>query len=200
MRRAAWAVVAVLLVAAPLPAVITRLTPLREVLGAEQYIFVAAVESLDRDRPAAVLVVREDLKGKVPFRRLPVSLTGDAGARQEKQTPQLLGRLAPNLPLVVFASTHGPRTTAYAYTNGTWFQLTAPADAKPADVRFSFAHLEPYLRRTFKGTTAELRQIVADGLAGTKAPPEPDAKEPPGIGPPVQTGRQGDRETGRPGE
>jgi hypothetical protein len=186
MPRAAWAAVAVVLSAAPLYAVITRLVPLREVLAAEQFIFVATVESLDPDKPAAVLTVTEDLKGKVPYRRLPVALTGDDGARKERQVPQLLDRLVPQLPLVVFASTRGPRTTAYAYTNGTWFQFTGPADAKPEDVRFAFTHLEPYLRRTFKGTTAELKQAVADGLAGKKAPPEPDATEPPGIGPAVK--------------
>jgi hypothetical protein len=31
-----------------------------------------------------------------------------------------------------------------------------------------------------------LKQVVADGLAGKKAPPEPDAMEPPGIGPAVK--------------
>ncbi len=185
MARRTLALATLLVAAAPLPAVITRLTPLSEVLANEQWIFTAAVESLDRDRPAAVLVVRSDLKGKAPYRRLPVMLTGDRTAQAEKQTPRLLDRLAPGLDLVIFASLRGPRRTLFAYTNGTWFQLTGAAEAWPEDVRLEFAHLEPYLRRTFKGTTAELRQAVADGLAGTKAPPPPDANEPPGIGPPV---------------
>jgi hypothetical protein len=186
MPRAAWAVIAVALTTAPAVAVITRVVPLREVLAAEQFIFVATVESLDRDRPAAVLAVADDLKGKAPVRRWSLSLTGDAGAQREKQTAQLLDRLAPKLPMVVFASVRGPKLTAYAYTDGTWFQFTGPADAK-ADAPFAFAHLEPYLRRTFKGPTAALRHVVVDGLAGRKAPPEPDANEPPGIGPPVRS-------------
>ena len=134
-----------------------------------------------------MFVVKDDLKGQVPFRRLPVSLTGDAAARKDNQVPQLLDRLAADLPLVVFASPHGQRTIAYAYANGTWFQLVGEAAADGgASPSFRFTHFEPYLRRTFKGTTAELQQVVADGLSGRKAPPEPDPNEPPGLGPPVR--------------
>ena len=180
------AVAAALLLAGPLPAVIQRLTPLKEVLAAVQYIFVAAVEALDPQRPAAVLAVREDLKGKVPSRRLPLTLVGDREAQREKQAPQLLDRLAPKLELVVFASRRGQRTTAFAFTNGTWFQFTDDPGATSGEAQFTFTHLEPYLRRTFKGTTAELKRVVADALADRKPPPEPDATEPPGLGPPVK--------------
>ena len=70
------------------------------------------------------------------------------------------------------------------YSNGTWFQMTAPSDEdKPV---WSFTHCEPYLRRTFKGTTEEMRQTVADSLAGKKAAPESDAKEKPGLGPEIE--------------
>lgn len=43
---------------------------------------------------------------------------------------------------------------------------------------------QPYLRRTFKGTTAELMQTIRDGLAGKKVP-DVDPKEKPGLGPEV---------------
>src|SRR5205085_2105152 len=45
--------------------------------------------------------------------------------------------------------------------------------------RWSFDHLEPYLQRTYKGTTADLLDIVS----GKKKAPKPDAKGKPGIGP-----------------
>jgi outer membrane protein assembly factor BamB len=174
---------AVLLTAGWAEAVITRLTPLKEVLATEQFIFTAEVEKVDPDRPALVLQVQDDLKGKAPFRRLPVNLTGDSEGQKEKHTPQLLKRVAPRVGLVVFVSQRGKRYTAFGYTNGTWFQLLGQAGDDPASVTWSFTHCEPYLRRTFKGTTAELRQVVVDGLAGRKAPPEPSPKEPPGLGP-----------------
>ena len=58
------------------------------------------------------------------------------------------------------------------------------------EVRWRWAHLEPYLRRTYKGTTAEMAQAIRDGLSGKKKPPPPDAREKPGLGPePKKTSR-----------
>src|SRR5947208_3143059 len=102
MIRHCAAVLTALLLAAPVAAVIVRLVPLRQVLATEEYIFVAKVERLDPAKPAAQLAVTDDMKGHVPFRRLPVSLTGDGEAQRAKQTPQLLERLAQDMELVVF--------------------------------------------------------------------------------------------------
>ena len=167
-------------------AVITRLTPLREVLNSEQLIFTVKVAKLDPDKPAVIFQVEEDLKGKATFRKLPVNLTADSEGQREQHTPKLLKRLADELELVIFASKRAKRYTAFGYTNGTWFQLIGQADDDSSRVRWSFTHCEPYLRRTFKGTTEELKQVIRDGLAGKKKPPEPDAKEEPGLGPEVK--------------
>src|SRR5947207_91737 len=186
VRPCEWAVALVVFVtASPAYGVITRLTPLKDVLAEGQFIFSAKVEKLDPDKPSVVLIVDDDLKGKAPFRRLPINLKGDSEADKGKHTPQLLKRLALELPVVVFANERGKFYFVFVYTNGTWFQVKgekAEADA----VRWSFTHCEPYLRRTFKGTTAELKQVVVEGLAGKKAPPEPDTKEPPGLGPEIK--------------
>src|SRR5262249_7953985 len=53
-------------------------------------------------------------------------------------------------------------------------------------VRWGFNHLEPYLRRTYKGTTPEMIQTVRDGLSGKRRPPAPNDKEKPGVGPEVK--------------
>src|SRR5262249_27621974 len=129
----------------------------------------------------------EDVKGKAAFRRLAVNLKGDADAAKNKQTPQLLKRLAPKLPLVVFAAEQNKDKgyLALCYTNGTWFQMRGDKDGDAG--RWSFNHLEPYLRRTFKGTTEEMKQTVADALSGKKQPPAPNDKEKPGLGPEVQS-------------
>src|SRR5262245_18259123 len=130
MRRFAWVGALVLgigwLGVPRAEAVVTRLTPLSEVLAGQQFIVTAKVDTLSPNRPSVVLVVDEDLKGKAPFRRLPVNLTGDRTAEKDKHTPQLLRRLAPNLPVVIFvnqAGEKGDRFPAFAYTNGTWFHM-----------------------------------------------------------------------------
>src|SRR5262249_28321071 len=123
-QRTYWLLaLACLLWADTASAVITRLTPLREVLKSEQLIFTVKVEKLDPDKPPVVLKVVEDLKGKAPFRRLPVNLTADSYGQREQHTAKLLKRLAADLPLVVFASKREKQYTAFAYTNGTWFQI-----------------------------------------------------------------------------
>jgi outer membrane protein assembly factor BamB len=175
---------ALLLLATPAAAVIKNLIPLRTVVSGEQMIFEAKVEKLDPSRPAAFFVPSEALKGKVPFKRLAVNMAGDAEAQREKHTEQMLKRLAPDLNVLMFVSKKGPRYLAFVYTNGTWFQMEGRGESDD-ELKWSFLHGEPYLRRTFKGTTAELRSAIADGLAG-KPVPGPDEKAEPGYGPEVK--------------
>jgi outer membrane protein assembly factor BamB len=185
----ALAVLLVSVVAAQ--ALIDKPYPLKTVLAESQFIFIAKVETLDPDKPAAVLVVDEDMKGKAAFRRLPVNLTGDADAVKAKQTPQLLKRLAPKLPVVVFVSEREDGYFALCYTEGTWILLRGEKDTDK--VRWSFNHFEPYLRRTFKGTTEELKKTVADAIAGKQNPPDVDKKEKPGIGPELKREKETER-------
>src|SRR5262249_18056641 len=101
---------------------------------------------------------------------------------------------AADLPVVVFVNQRGKRYEAFVFSNGTWFQAIGHIDKEDsAKIRWAFTHCEPYLRRTFKGTTAELRQTVIDGLSGKKAPPERDRKEPPGLGPEMKTEDRGSK-------
>jgi hypothetical protein len=70
-----------------------------------------------------------------------------------------------------------------AYTNGTWFQVLGQTEGE--QTRWAFTHCEIYLRRTFSGTTDELKQVLTDVLAGKAKPPAPNPKEPAGFGPVV---------------
>jgi hypothetical protein len=168
--------------AIPCWAVIQRTVPLKDVLSGESFIFTARVEKLDVAGMAMSLTIGEHFKSRFPYPGFTVDLHGDAESQKTKQPAQLIDRLAPNLELIIFGSARGSRTTLYAFTNGTWFQITGPADSPS----LAFTHFEPYFRRTFKGTTVELKQAVIGGLGGKKEPPAPDSKEPPGIGPPVK--------------
>jgi outer membrane protein assembly factor BamB len=161
----------------PAQAVITLLTPLRAVLQDEQLIFRAKITDLARSRPVMRLALDRNLKGQPTFATLSVSLTGDDQGQKERE--QLLKRLSKDLPLVVFASQSGKGYVAFGYSNGTWFQMVGQG------TQWRFTHCEPYLRRTFKGTTAEMCTAIVDGLAGKRAPPDPDPKVAPGLGPEV---------------
>src|SRR5262249_835551 len=158
--------------------------PRRGVLEQSTFIVAATVESVDVDKPAMVLVVDEDLKGKSPVRKLPVLFKGDAEAKKHNHVPLILKRVAPKLPLVLFILQKDKKGPPFAYTTAPWFHIMG-VEAH-GRVRWSLTHGEPYLRKTFKGGTADLKQIVADGLAGKKEPPKPDSKEKPGFGPEVE--------------
>jgi outer membrane protein assembly factor BamB len=168
---------------APANAVITRLTPLADILDESMVIVVASVDTLDKDRPAVILMVDEMLKGKPSQKKLPVLLKGDRGAIKRKEPPQLLKRLANKLSVVLFIRETKEQRTAFGYTNGTWFSLDGVK--VDGEVRWSFSHLEPYLRRTYSGTTAEMVQTVRDALSGKREPPPVDTKVKPGLGPEV---------------
>src|SRR5262245_30792174 len=171
----------IMVLAADARALVKKLTSLQEVVTGEQLIFLAKVEKIDPSRPSVVLAVGDALKGQVPFSRMPVNMTGDAEAARDKHTEKMLKRLIPDLNVLMFVSKRGPRYLAFVFSNGTWFQMEGRGE-KAEDVKWSFLHGEPYLRRTFKGTTEELKKLVQDGLAG-KPLPKPDEKAEPGFGP-----------------
>jgi outer membrane protein assembly factor BamB len=173
-----------LLTASSASALITSLLPLGDMVGDSEAIFTARVETLDAEKRTMLLTAVDGLKGKAPFPRLPIVLTGDADAVKENQTPQLLERLAPGQTLVLFFSKRDKEYLAFAYTNGTWVQLNGVKPDGVDEARWSFGHFEPYLRRTFKGTTAEMVQTIKTGLETKKWPPV-DKKEKPGLGPKV---------------
>ncbi len=173
--------VAMMLAASPAHALIVRLTPLSHFLEESQFVFLARVEAVDAARPSMVLTVEKQLKGKAPFARLPINLKGDNVAAKGKEAPLLLKRVGPKVPVVVFVMQDGKDFLGFGYTNGTWFGL-AGTEVDGA-VRWSFRHLETYLRRTYKGTTDEMVQTVSEVLAKKRKPPPFNAKEKPGLGP-----------------
>src|SRR5713101_8629936 len=89
---------AIWLIGTQVGAVITALYPLKDVLAGGQFIFMAKVEKIDPDKPALVLGVDEKLKGKPAFDKMPMNLVGDSEGQKAKHTPQLLKRLACDMP------------------------------------------------------------------------------------------------------
>jgi len=139
-----------------------------------------------------VFTVDEQLKGKVPFEKLFMALAADKETAREYNKPSyLLKRLAAQQTVIFFADAkegafapiRRGNMVLFLYANGTWVQFAAVTEDKQTSLPIAFHHFEPYLRRTFKGPTAEMRQVVIDGLSGKKAPPPYDPKEPGGFGP-----------------
>src|SRR5947208_2858638 len=128
MRDGFSALLLGLVVAASALAKITALVPLKAVVEEATLILSVKIEKMEPERPGMVLAVAESIKGKAPFQRLAVSLKGDAEAAKEKQLSQLLKRLAADLPLVLFVSQREKDYVAFAYSNGTWFQMTGRED------------------------------------------------------------------------
>jgi outer membrane protein assembly factor BamB len=167
-------------------ALVKRPYPMEEVLRDCKFICTATVETLDADKPSAVFVVDDDLKGKFPTRRLKINMSGDATAKKLDHRAQILKRLAPKLPLVMFVVENGDTFFVYVYTNGTWFNMQGEKADDPEKTVWAFMHGEPYLRRTFKGTTEEMKKLVVDGLAKKVKLPAIDNKEQPGFGPEIK--------------
>ncbi len=174
------------LISSPAQAVIKVLTPLSKVVTPVQFIFVVEVDKVDPDKPSVIFKHTENLKGKTKLERLPVNLTGDSFAKKDGHTKVMLDRLAAGRKLILFVSEDGGDYSAFGFVEGTWFQMTGSTDKDTKAVRWAFLHAEPYFRRTFKGSTAELKSVIEDALSGKKKPPEPDEKEPHGYGPTVE--------------
>jgi hypothetical protein len=170
-------VTALLLLPAAARAVIEVLTPLKLFIDDSSMIVVAKVEKLDPAKHGAVLVIMKQVKGKEMLRRLPINLQGD----KPEQTAELAERLALDLPVVVFVA---KEKLAFGYVNGTWFQLRLTGEG--TDSRGAFTHFEPYLRRTFHGSTDAMTATLTEALAGKSPPPKPDPREKSGIGPKVE--------------
>ncbi len=162
-------------------AAIKKPLPLKDVLEQEQIIVVAEVEKTVPDKPSATFKIIENLKAKSPVEKLAINMTGDSEAQKLKQVPMMFDRLAPGRKLVLFISKNEESYSCFAFTEGTWLQLQGTKDGE--QIRWAFLHGEPYLRRTFAGTTAELTETVKECLAGKRQPPACNDKEPPGYGP-----------------
>ena len=174
--RPLFALAALLTPAAALGA-IKKPLPLKDVIAQEEVIALATIDAADPAKPSVVFKVAENLKGKPPAERLAVNMTGDSEAAKLKQVPELMARLTAGRAAVLFLSKQEARWTCFGFCEGTWFQLQGTTDG--AAVRWSLLHAEPYLRRTFAGTTAGLVEVV-----GGKTPaPAWSEKEPPGYGP-----------------
>ncbi|MCI0640192.1 MAG: PQQ-binding-like beta-propeller repeat protein [Gemmataceae bacterium] len=162
-------------------AVIAAPRPLRVFVDSSTWIAQAKIDQFFPEKPALVFQIEDNVKGKPGAKRLPVVFKLDPKAEKENYIPPLLKRLGKDQKALLFVNERGKTAIVFGFMNGSWFHIVGQkSDDKTA---WSLISGEPNLRGTFKGTTAELRKLVEDYLAGKATLPEPNEKEMPGFGP-----------------
>ncbi len=166
-------------------AVIAAPRPLRVFVDSSTWIAQAKIDQFFPEKPALVFQIEDGVKGKPGQKRVPVVFKLDPKAENENYIPPLLKRLGKDQQALLFVKEIGKTVIVFGFMNGSWFHIVGQkSDDKTA---WSLISGEPNLRGTFKGTTAELRKLVEDYLAGKAKLPEPNEKEMPGFGPEIET-------------
>ncbi len=184
MYRTAVIVIIALLASQQAFGVITAKLPLKAIERSANFVLVGKVEKYFAEKPAMLVNAIDDIRGKAPFRELSINLhVADAELRKKNLIDPLLKRFGPDLEIVFFITQKENNLITFAFTNGSWFQLYGSVTAKDKAV-FQLTSAEPYFRKSFNGSTAELRKLLKDAVAGkAKLPSKVDDKVEPGLGP-----------------
>lgn len=175
------------------PAVIKATSPLTLFVRDATQIVQVRVTQFDADKNRMGFEVEQDIKAKLADRSMPVvwKLEPDSKWEGIRTLPRVLKCFGPDQKAILFMNDvggfwHNKGNTrkfpiAFGYTNGSWFCLES-TKLDNAKLLWRLAQGEPYLRTTFKGTTAELNKVLVEHLAGKGKLPEP-VKAEPGFGP-----------------
>lgn len=175
------------------PAVIKATSPLKLFERDSTQIVQVKVAKFDPENNRMVFEVQQDIKNKLEDRIMNVvwKLEPDSKWEGIRTLPRLLKSFGPDQQAILFINDAGgfwhnkgntrKNPVAFGYINGSWFCLESSKLAN-GKLLWKLAQGEPYLRSTFKGTTAELSKVLVDFLAGRGKLPEP-VKEEPGFGP-----------------
>jgi hypothetical protein len=185
------------LCAADAPAVIKATSPLELFVRDATMIVQVRVTQLDLDKKRMTFEVEQDIKGKMEQRTMPVGWKLEPDSKWEgiRTLPRVLKSFGPEQKAILFINDaggfwHNKGNTrkypiAFGFINGSWFVLeSTKLDA--GKLLWRLAQGEPYLRTTFKGTTAELNKVLVDHATGKGKLPEP-VKSEPGFGPEVES-------------
>ena len=172
---------AVLGIGRPSHALNQRIYPLAELIKDSETIALGRAVAVDIPKMRAALVVDSTLKGEVPYRWMALNVAPGGWSHP----PAMIRRLGPGVLVVFFGARVQGRFVVLGYSNGTWFQITAPEEKDPDRLPWTFTHIEIFLQRTFKGSTEELTQLLRDVLAGKREAPAPNPSVGAGMGPEV---------------
>ncbi|MFO0866957.1 MAG: PQQ-binding-like beta-propeller repeat protein [Gemmataceae bacterium] len=193
MRRrplfATLAGLAFLAVAGTAFAVIMAPLPLVSLIGSADFAFAAKIEKINAEgeRPTVLLEVEDDIKGKFPIRKVPLVFVGDADAKKLDHPAQLLKRMNVGQSVVFFVNKKGTKKLVIrACVDGAWMSIDGSITGENSAV-YQLLTGEPYLRKTYKGPSDDLRKLLKDHLENKTKLPDLDAKESPGFGPEPKT-------------
>ena len=176
--------------------VIKATSPLKLFVGDATQIVQVRVTKFDPENSRLLFAVEQDIKGKIDERSMNVAWKLEPDSKWEgiRALPRLLKCFGPDQQAILFINDAGgfwhnkgntrKNPIAFGYTNGSWFCLES-AKLDNGKLLWRLAQGEPYLRTTFKGTTAELNKVLVDHLAGKGKLPDP-VKAEPGFGPEYQ--------------
>lgn len=185
-----------LLLASEADGVIKATSPLKLFVRDATQIVRVRVTQFDADKNRMEFKVVEDIKAKLEQRTMPVVWKLDPDSKWEgiRTLPRVVKCFGPDQQAILFINDaggfwHNKGATrkfpiAFGFTNGSWFCLES-TKLDNGTLLWRLAQGEPYLRTTFKGTSAELNKVLVDHLAGKAPLPEP-VKSEPGFGPEYQ--------------
>ena len=176
--------------------VIKATSPLQLFVRDSTQIVRVRVTQFNAENKRLMFDVEEDIKGKMPQRNMPAAWKLEPDSKWEgiRALPRVLKCFGPDQQAILFINDAGgfwhnkgnerKNPIAFGFTDGSWFCLesTKLDDGK---LLWRLAQGEPYLRTTFKGTTADLNKILVNHLAGKGKLPDP-VKAEPGFGPEYQ--------------
>jgi hypothetical protein len=173
--------------------VIKATSPLKLFVRDATQIVQVRVTKLDAEKRRLVFDVEQNIEGEWEQRSMNVVWKFEPDSKWEgiRALPRLLKSFGPDQQAILFINDAGgfwhnkgnerKNPIAFGYTNGSWFCLES-TKLDNGKLLWTLAQGEPYLRSTFKGTTAELNKVLVDHLAGKGKLPDP-VKEEPGFGP-----------------
>ncbi len=150
---------------------IEREYTIHEVSDACTNIVFGKIRSVNAKRLRSIVAVEEDAKGVSNVDEIKMNFaTGQY--RRGSSPPQMVKLLKVGMPIIVFYQRNQWGIQSLSYIDGMWFQTYGPGEDFP-DGWWSFPHTDPYLLRTFDGSTMEFQKIVRAILAGEKWPAAP---------------------------
>ena len=152
------------LLSLPAQGFIEREYTIHEILDACTNIIFGKVKSVDTQRLRATVDVKENVKGESGLTEIKINFA--TGTYTAETSPQkMVNLLKVDMPIIVFyRQSYG--IESLGYVDNAWFQ-TRSYGASPSGW-WGFTHIDPYMSRTFNGSTTEFQKVIRAILAGEK--------------------------------
>jgi len=148
-------------------AFIERYISLQEVVASCTNIVYGEVKTVDKDRLAATIDVKEDILGSSRLKEIKISLA--MGQRRQGSTPRMMIKhFKQGEPIMMFYEKKQGHINSVGHTDKTWFQCKkyVGTGTRRREQWWPFTHIEIYMRRTYDGETSGLLELVQKMTSG----------------------------------